>query len=63
MFLKLLKIDKNKKMRYSELENSKSVMPNGAAFTIAYGVISSSITEKVTIEEEQVCKYMKEQMD
>lgn len=40
--------------KISELENSESVMPNGTAFTIAYGAISSSITGKATIEEEQV---------
>ena len=40
--------------KISELENSKSVMPNGTAFTIVYGTTSSSITGKATIEEEQV---------
>lgn len=39
--------------KISELENSKSVMSSGMAFTIAYGAISSSITGKATIEEGQ----------
>ena len=38
----------------TQVESSKSVMPSGMAFTIAYGAISSSITGKATIEEEQV---------
>lgn len=38
--------------KINELENNKTVMPSGMAFTIAYGERSPSIAGKATVEEE-----------
>lgn len=48
---------------YYNTDSHKTVILSKMLLMIVHDIISSSITGKATIKEEQVCKYMKELMD